>query len=297
MVTALRATIDWLEATNAELVQQGVDVNERVIAAEQKWRQENSKLLDLNNADDLQTIFDEIELEVDKIRSFFLTAINKENEYIQPMFTSVFYFYGGFWRVVIPVVMGAPRINSLRYVEIPRELYARLVSDEESLRDYISVFADSYDYGYAIDEVRSRPFTNLSKNLFESGNRHLKACVSLLFQQEANSKVVEDARMSIEIFLKAFIAAAEKLTDNDLRRTYGHDLEKLIDRCVALGVNDLDSIKVKILALPAVQSRYDAQERTFGELWGAYRLALTVATAILRPIVGRDCRVAFKLKK
>ena len=57
MATVLRATIDWLEATNAELVQRGIDVNERVIAAEQKWRQENSKQLDLNNADDLQTIF------------------------------------------------------------------------------------------------------------------------------------------------------------------------------------------------------------------------------------------------
>ncbi len=281
-------TLQWLEDMAAELDRQGVGSNLRAEQAEKTFRKEF--VVGPKSTEDFNAQWNHLNQQIEKIHSFFLTQTNKDRGYICAQFTGIYYFFGEFWKFSIPLVMGQRRLHAFKYLEMPFELQKRLASDVNSVKDYAGVFFDSVDYGYGIEEVERRCPNNLSKQLFRSGDKHLHAARALLCQQQASSKAIEDARMAIEIFLKAFIVAHDGLTDDELRRQFSHDLDRLADRCIVLGLTDLGPVKNKIVALPDVQTRYDAKERTFGELWGAYRVALAVGVAVLRPLTGRDCR-------
>lgn len=179
---------------------------------------------------------------------------------------------------------------------MPPHLCEPFSKDPEAADDYIGVFADTYDYGYGIEEVERKCPSEFSRELFRSANKHLKACISLLAQNAANSKAIEEARMAIEIFLKAFVVMKDGITDAELRNQFRHHLDRLADHCIAQGVVDLVPLRDRIVALPGVEERYRAVELSFGVLWNAYRLALSVGAALLRGLVDRDCRPGFGLK-
>lgn len=292
-----KITLEWLEETNEEFKKQGItDGEQKTHSAISKWRKENvPKLLQDKNIDHI--ILHQYLLKQDaKIEEYFLTQSSKDRGYVEPPFAGIYYFQGHFWIVSIPLVFGRVGINIFECLKMPVKLQNLLVSDDEKTDEYISVFADSYDYAYGIDEVKNVCITNLSKELFKSADKHLRATISLLNQEKASSKAIEDARMSVEIFLKAFLSEKENLTDKDLQKQIGHNLEKAIDRCIAYGLTDLNLVKNKLHIFPEVYSRYEAPERSFGELWTAYRLAHITGTTILRDLTKRDIRTSIMRK-
>jgi hypothetical protein len=286
-----KVTSQWLEETNAELERQNIGANDRAELAEKKFRKEFVD--ESKDTDDFQKQWEHLNIQIDKILSYFLTQTNKEQGYVRAQFVGIYYFLGTFCEIRVPIVMGAPGINAFEHIFMPPELCEPFRSDGESVRDYIGVFADTYDYGYGIEEVERKCPTDFSKELVRSADKHLRAVISLLHQPRASSKAIEEARSSVEIFLKAYLALKEGLTDGDLRMQIGHRLDTAVDRCVANGLNELAPLRDDILRLPDIQTRYEARERTFGELWAAYRLALRTALGVLRPLTGRDCRKGF----
>lgn len=285
----------WLEETNAELLKLGISASERAEAAEKKWRQENVDDLMARVDEEFKTLHDHHEKQLDKIRAYFLTQSNKDRGYIHPPFVGIFYYHGEFWETVVPFVMGQRAINAFRYLNMPIELKKALAADKEMLDEFIGFYADCYDYGYSIEEIEGKGIAAFPLELIRSGDKHLRACGSLLAQPKASSKATEDARLAVEIFLKAYIVILESLTDDELRRQIGHRLDLAIDRCTGLGLNEIRNVRDAVLQLPDVGSRYEAQERTFGELWASYRLAHKVGITVLRPFTGRDCRRGFGL--
>lgn len=289
-----KVTFQWLEETNAEFDRQNIDANHRAELAEKKFRKEFVD--EPNDKDDFQKQWQHLNVQIDKIRSYFLTQTNMERGNVRAQFIGIYYFLGIFCEVVVPFVMGAPRINALEHLFMPPQLREPFGKDQEAVKDYIGVFADTFDYGYGIEEVERRCPSDFSKELFRSANKHLKACISLLAQNATSSKAMEEARMAVEIFLKAFTVCKNGLTDTELRNQFRHHLDKLADHCIAHGVTELLPLRDKIVALPGVEERYRATELPFGVLWSAYRLALSIGIAVLRGLGGRDCRAAFKLK-
>lgn len=290
-----RVSTKWLEETNVELQQQGISASDRAEAAEKKWRKENVDDLMARVDEEFKTLHDHLEEQLDKIKAYFLTQNNKDRGYIQPPFVGIFYYQGEFWETVVPFVMGQRGINAFNYLKMPDELKRSLAGDMEMLVEFTSFYADCYDYGYSIQEIEGKGMAAFPLELVRSGDKHLRACGSLLAQPKASSKATEDARMAVEIFLKAYIVTLEKLTDDELRKQIGHRLDLAIDRCIRLGLNELANVRDVVLQLPDVGSRYEAQERTFGELWASYRLAHRVGITVLRPFTGRDCRKGFGL--
>lgn len=288
----------WLEETNAEFKQQGIiDGEQKIRAAISKWRNENRENIERMLKDenlDREMLRQQIDSQDMKIKAFFLTKSSKDRGYIYPPFVGIYYYQGYFWEIIVPFIMGMRGINFFECLRMSDEFRRQLYSDEDSIDEYILVCADSIDYGYGIMEVESKCNSDFSKELFRSADKHLRATISLLNQEKASSKAVEDARMSVEIFLKAYLTVKENLTDNDLRRQIGHNLETAIDRCITNGLNELTPLRNKFHLLPEVQSRYEAPELTFGELWNAYRLAHVTGTTILRNLTGRDCRNTIK---
>jgi predicted transposase YbfD/YdcC len=291
-----KVTSQWLEETNAEFIQQGITGGEEKIRlAVAKWRKDNVPSFQADKNLDFEMLRRHLEIQDDKIKSYFLTQTAKDRGYIQPPFVGLYYFQGNFWEIVVPFVLGRVGINIFDCLKMPHQLQRILASDEESLQEYITVWADCLDYAYAINEVEYKCGNDFSRELFKSADKHLRATISLLNQEKASSKSIEDARMSIEIFLKAYLSVKENLTDEDLRKQIGHHLDKGIDRCVNNGLNELTQIKNKLHLFPEIHSRYAATERTLGELWTAFRLSHTTGTTILRNLTGRDCRNTIKL--
>ncbi len=291
-------TSQWLKDTNAEFKNQGItDGTQKIKLAEAKWRKENVLELLKDKTIDANTVSQYIDKQIAKIQSYFLTQTTKDRGIIQSQFVGIFYFYGEFWEFDVPLVAGGISINFLERLKMPIELKSILGNEEESLEEFAAVYADSIDYGYGIEEIELRCSNDFAKERFKSADKHLKATIALLNQEKASSKALEDARMSIEIFLKAYLAEKENLTDQDLRKQIGHDLEKAINKCINNGLSELTSLKTKLDIFPDVQARYESIELTFGELWDAYRLAQEIGTAILRNLTGRDARKFIKIRK
>jgi hypothetical protein len=280
---------EWLEGTNRDFADRAINVHERFDHAERKWQQEHPEDFTLNDGEDEASLLTLIAPEINKIRSFFLTQRNKDLGWIGfPLLAGIYYYGGAFWEVEIPMAFGMPRIDMLGQVKMPTELKRQLATIQADRIDYIGVFGESFDYAYSIEELDHHSLPPLANQLFASGDKHLRAVKALLFQSKASSKAIEDARMTIEMFLKGHIVLVDGLTDTELKKVYSHNLEKLVSRCVDSNLRELDKHKSRILQLPDISSRYEAEERTFGELWAAYRLALKTALLILRPITGRD---------
>jgi hypothetical protein len=286
-------TSQWLQETNQEFKVKGiVDAQSKIWNACQKWRRENVSDLLKDENPDYQKIGKYLEVQEKKIKEYFVTQREIERGFIGPHFYGVFYYSMVFWRVVIPEVLGRVQVNPLDSLEdLPEELNLAIRKDESDRNQYISVWCDCIDYGFGIREVENKCASEYSKQLFQSGDKHLRATISLLLQEKPSSKAIEDARMSIEIFLKAFLSAKIiGFNDNDARKQVGHDLEKGSKLCIENGLVEIDSIKAKLKLFPEVEARYDAEEKNFGELWEAYRTAQFIATTVIRNITDRDTR-------
>ncbi len=207
----------------------------------------------------------------------------------------MYYYYGYFWEVTVPMVFGSPRINALSHLKMDDRLKSQLAQDTSELKEYIRVFADSYDYAFSIEELEGKCRSDTARQFYSSGDKHLRAIKALLHQNKVSSKAVEDARMAVEMFLKAYVAHVDGVDERALKDTYRHGLEGLIDRCESGGAIEIGELRSRILAFPEVSSRYNIQERAFGDLWSAYLLTLRSALAVLRPLSGRDLRKGFPI--
>lgn len=286
-----KVTQDWLDETTAEFDKAGTDSDERAEMAEKKFRKQF--VAELKETDDFTEQWEHLNKEIEKIESYYLTRSNRDRGWIGAQFTGAYYYRGGFWQVDVPLVMGSRRPHPFKYLHIHPEPAQALQDDKDAITDYFSHYADCYDYCYAMMEVGRRCPNDLSKELFQSADKHIRSATALLLQNDTSSKAIEDAALATEIFLKAFVAATEGLTDKELKNNFGHRLDWLTDHCIAKGLADLTAFRERVLQLPNVQARYTAKERTFGELWGAYRLAMRVGLVVLRHLTNRDCRAAY----
>jgi hypothetical protein len=287
-------TNDWLERANEEFNQKGTPADERAELAEMKWREEN---LDAYVAHtDVEEAFRHMEFQIAKIRSYFLTQSQKRRDVIEPQFLGIYYYLGEFWEIIVPLIAGRRSVNAFANLVAPPEYKNAISSDREVLSDFIGVFADTLDYGYAIEEVERKCPTADSKQWFRAADEHLRKAISLLFQHKASSAAIQDARMAVEMFLKADVVLKEGLTDREIQKQISHRLEVAVERCISNGLADLAPLRQKITSLPKVETRYEGATRTLGDLWASYRLALAVAMVVLRPLTGRDSRNSFIIR-
>jgi hypothetical protein len=62
------------------------------------------------------------------------------------------------------------------------------------------------DYAYGYDDIfKLKSFNELATNFIRSAHKELEATVSLLLEDNPQSKAIETARMAVEMFLKAIL--------------------------------------------------------------------------------------------
>lgn len=288
-------TPEWLFETNAALVRKGVPPVERHRQASALWWRELQP--DVLACGDSEAEYLQLQIEQKRsfahIESFFLTdQLKRQRTGIVggPIYRAAFYYLGEFWPFFVPLIAGSVKVRFLDHLQIPSEVSAMLRSDGVSLEEFASFCEDCIDYGYAIHEILSSPVPDITLGFLLSADAHLTATSQMLFMNPKDSKPLLDARMSIEIFCKAYLAAKLNQTKDQLRNKYRHKVNDLINDCMGLGLSDLGKAVAIVKGLPDVEERYKTSECVFGELWQAYRASLLVGVTVLRSLTSRDCR-------
>ncbi len=291
-----KVNLEWLQKTNEEFKSQGItDGEDKNWKACQKWRDENVSEILKDKDVDHQVVAEYLEEQDNRIGEYFLTQTTKDRGWVSPPFSGVYYYAGHFWEITIPLAFGRVKIDFFQCLKMPSDLQRILYADKERLNEFIKVACDCLDYGSEINGLNRIFSTDYSRELFGSGDRHLRAAISLLHQEKVSSKAIDDSRMAIEIFQKAYLSIKDRaFTDREARKI-SHHLDKGLDSCVNLGLVELSSVKNDLKIFPDITGRYSGDEKTFGELWNAYKTAQFIAATIVRNLTGRDSRSSFRL--
>jgi hypothetical protein len=215
------------------------------------------------------------------------------------MFTSVFYYDAYFWKLEVPVAYGSVQLNALNALQqMPESVKTQLQSDHSMMWQFIALWVDSMDYAYGIDDIGygarlpSGDNRTFALQLTSSAHRELAATTRLLTDSRApNSKALESARMTTEMFLKAYLAIHGSLSSKEAPKGFGHNLERLVSECQRVrGGPDLDDLAMHMKIFPPVGSRYEGIEYENHRLWSGFAVALRTGVTFTRSLTDRDNR-------
>lgn len=270
----------WLEEINRRMSQEGIPYHQRPFHALQEWSRLRKCSVALGS-----------ELS-EKVFAWFYRNSPPEAHHIGPQYEGAFYYDAYFWRVTIPIAYGSVRLDPWESLKgVPQAVLARLRSDTDAALQFMALWADCMDYGFGREDILNTLPDSYGKHLFASANDHLNATVALLRERRPNPKATESACMTIEIFLKAFIALHRGLTDEQAKKEIKHDLAVGLRKCLAIQpLSELGALGERIGQLPPANSRYEAKQRHPEELWFAYGTAQFAGSAVVRSLTDRNVR-------
>ncbi len=281
-------TEEWLQKTNESFRKTDVPHIRRPWLAWDEWAKLTGKPIAMNN---------EV---VSKIFSWFDKNTKSGSQQTSPMYTGAFYYDSCFWPVFVPIIYGTVNINACDALKtMPESIVKQLWKDQGKLKEYVSVCEDCFDYAFGFDDLQKTcTYGKFAQELLNSGDQEINALVALLLERIPNSKAMESARMSTEMFLKTYLATKDGLNENGAKNKIGHDLEKALDACLAVDPNsELKIIRSSLKIFPRIEDRYKGIERPPKELWSAYAVAQFVGATVVRTLSGRDVRKTIKLDR
>lgn len=232
---------------------------------------------------------------VQRIFAWFDANTKPGSQQVGPAFVGAFYFDSAFWPLSVPMVFGRGKIDVLRCLQLmSNSLKEVIVSDAEALANLRETWAACADYAYGRMDIWRRErdgvfqSSSFCMGMLTSAHRQLEGCVSMLLNDRPNPASVEHARMATEMFLKAYLAANMRFGDKESRRL-GHDLEKIVDTCIALrpGDPDLVRMRARVPVFPPVKARYEGTKRAAKELWQTYSVCQSTAGLVVRALARR----------
>lgn len=270
--------IKWLNKINQEFREAGIEQHKRPWEALSRYSLEFKASFTLSSS--IAT----------EVFEWFKAQSKPGAHQIGSLFESVYYFDAEFWPVSIPIMYGTVRVNAIDCLqEMPAALKAELASASKSAWDYVVFWADCIDYGLGIGELLHRTdLDGFGLQLMAAGDQELRSAVAFLKERRPSSRAILPCRMAIEIFLKAYIALKEGLTEKQAKN-FNHNLEKCFDRFVEVsGYSEWAQLKSKLKIFPPIQDRYSKQSVPMRAVWEGFAFAQSVGTMIVREKTGRN---------
>jgi hypothetical protein len=287
MENKYEVTEEWLVQINEKFEANGVPHEQRPWQALVEWLQFTGVPL---SADDHN---------IRKIFDWFALNTRSRSQYIGPMYVGAFYFDNSFWPVFIATVLGRTQLRVFDSIKtVPYQVKKSLMSNKEETLKLSAIWADCIDYAYSIDDLsKNKNLSTFCKELLRSGDNELNAAITLLHAERPNPKAIESARMSVEMFLKAFLAEKAGLTDTEARRKIGHDLNKAVDKCLeVIDHEEFEFIRGDLGIFPPIEDRYKGVVRAPGDLWEGYVAAQYAGATVGRLLSGRDVRPTIQVR-
>ena len=277
---------EWLETVNEGFSKNDIPHKQRPWLAWGEWSKYTGMPISMN---------DEI---VKRIFSWFEKNTKAGSQLIGPMYTGVFYYDSCFWPIFVPVIYGTVKVSARDSLKtMPETILVRLWSDRKKLPEYVAVWSDCFDYALGLDDIlKSSVTVGFAQDLLKSGDQQLNATIALLLEQTPNSKAMESARMSTEMFLKAFLGKKAGLSEKDAKDKIGHNLEKALKACLTVDPkSELRAIVTNLKAFPDIGDRYKGTDKSLKELWSTYAIAQSAGTTVIRSLSGRDVRKTIRV--
>ena len=305
--------MEWLEIVNSKFAEKEVHYKDRPGLALGEWAAREHQGFALSS------------IEANEISSWFEAHSRAGAHALGELFTGAFYFDSCFWPVTVPIGYGTVKLRALDSLKtMPVSIRQMLIADQHSLSRFIEVWLNCIDYATGlrdaviranasseklpkIKEVRGNKGEEFIKGeeMLNSGDKELRASVSLLLEQTPSSKALECSALAAEMFMKAFIAvkrllAAKKppLTEEEAINL-SHSLNRILDACLEEEPQSELGLKRGALAsFPLPHERYKAKARSRSggrKLWEVYDVAQFISTTVVRALSGRDIRKSGKI--
>jgi hypothetical protein len=201
------------------------------------------------------------------------------------------YFYDSqFWTVSVPLVFGEVKIEPTSSLEeFPEKLKQDLLRNPRDLFDYAIFWADCFDYGFGMEDIRTTSNLNAyGLQLLKSANQELGIATLALTQNRPDSRAILHCRMAVEIFLKSFLALKTNATDNDLKKI-NHNIDKALTEFIKVsGYENWENARNQLKVFPSIEDRYKEQRLSTSQLWLGYSLAHSLGATIMREFTKRN---------
>lgn len=269
---------DWLRRLNKEFREAGVEQRRRPWDAIQRYSVEFNVPVNLSS-------------ELAKQIFEWFDAHSKPGAHqVGSLFESVYFYDSEFWSVSIPIAYGTVELNAIKSLyQMPEQIKVELMSDNKQAWDYMVFWADCFDYGFGLDDLKySNGLDSYGMQLLRSGDQELRAAVSILKQSRPDSRAILICRMAVEIFFKSFIALKGKLTEKQAK-AIGHDLNKGLDKFIEeSGYAHWEVMRSKLSNFPDIHERYNKQEVPLSLLWNGFAMAQSLGATIIREHTDRN---------
>jgi hypothetical protein len=185
--------------------------------------------------------------------------------FIPPVFEGLFYYDARFWLIRIPLGYGEFTVSPEQALgEMPEIIRRQLCRDRSAAADFEKVWIDCIDYGYGFRGIANANLPEFSQSLMRSADKELRSCVKIL-HGSPNSKALEVAGLATEMFLKCYLAIYCGLDEQTAKRTYGHNLEALLDAVVRHDPSgEFQFLKGKLSCSPSINERNTMDLRSGG---------------------------------
>jgi hypothetical protein len=281
----MRPSFDWLTQANERYADRGMLPDQRPWEAWREYALHSGLPLDLTS-ETTQYIFDwfrENAGAIGHVRDFFVAA----------------YFYDAtFWALPIPVVFGTQAIDLTAPTRaMSRSAQARLASRVVDQRHYLTACADTIDLALGLDalKVPTQPF---AQNILTSARQHFEAATVLVLASQPASRAVEACALTVETFLKGFLAVRAGLDErgavrirHNLTKALAQSANALDHRGASRAAVELRAFEPDLRAFPPfVSERYQGTAWVGAQLWHFYRTALAIGAFVTRQLGGPDSR-------
>lgn len=271
-------TDDWLENVNADFSANEVPHGRRGWEAIGVWSDANGGLPINMSSPRAERIF-----------AWFRENVNPVSNEVGPIATAALFFDTSFWPVTIPLAYGSPQINPLDLLRMPASVKLRFCADQNEMYIYLKFVADTFDYYYTIDDLRSTlPSKPFLAGFIGAGKEQITQSAALLLGRHPNSKSAEAARFALEMFLKAYLIVNANHDEAAIVK-YSHRIKDLLAAVLKLEPeSQLRFLENKLDMYPDVGARYRVDAIPPKDLWTMYYAAQTAGAIVLRPMSDRD---------
>jgi hypothetical protein len=251
---------DWLKACNERLSMAGVPHKSRPWRALLEWGKETGSQFELVGSPMADAVF-----------QWFYDRSPAGAHLVGPAFSGAFFYDVAFWEVGIPMGYGRCRLDARdSLIGMPNKVQETLYRNAPQLNEYICVWTDCVDYAYGWLDLDVDRRAGFGPQLLTSADGLLRTAATQLCQTPPAMQGMGSARLATELFLKAYLCYHGGLTPETARKTYGHNLERLLDSISACGTDrEFEGWRQHLRRFPDISERYDGATYDLHVLWGA----------------------------
>jgi hypothetical protein len=197
-----------------------------------------------------------------------------------------------FSRLYVPLIFGAPEVDFLKLVDLSEYQKKSLYADPGESRRFFDQAVDLMDFGYGWMEFgHGRMIDPRAADLIFRSHVQLEAAAATATGAYDFRGTVQSALLGTELALKAGLAA-HGVSDDELRRKFGHDLRKAAKSLHTFEpAFDTERVQRVVNTFPPyVSSRYAGSQPTRMQTGHILMGAQYVASEVTRRFSDRNLR-------